>query len=364
MMLCRNCYTLVTIAAILLASLFLVVGTSHAAAKKNDVSFSPVNELGPSLAASVAGGTVIAVRSSVGRKQDADSCDNDESVVLLFRSPNDSSNRGDAGSNLTIASIFGSVDNNNNLDYQSSGLAFLPNGPATQPFLSNRNNNLRILHANSGLVMAATGLKSDADHLLNVAAGRVLSRISVYDAPSSSSLTIGKSVDPHRLIRDDVSPLLIDAAMSDGGRPWGVQLLVVGQSTLCRDQLLDIYTVDPTGVFRHRHGAVAAIGRGAERIISLSSLTKEDLTTESRGWRHALDVAMTASINSFEQNQDTSSNIDELLTSPTDVYTAVVIFGKCDGSRASRCASVCPDVIAKCYRRIISPERRDKEITV
>jgi 20S proteasome alpha/beta subunit len=183
--------------------------------------------------------------------------------------------------------------------------------------------------------MAATGFASDAEHLINVAAGRVLSRISIYDAPMSSSLTSGKSVDPHRLVREDVSSMMIDSAMSDGGRPWGVQLLVIGQSALSRNRLLDMYTIDPSGGWRHRHGTIAAIGRGAERIsVSSSSMLEEDLTNyriKSSGWRRALDVAMNAAINTFEKSEDNS--IVDVLNNPTEKYSAVVIFGNCSGKR-------------------------------
>jgi len=349
MMLCRSSGRLTaTTRLVLLASLLALAAC---AASKNGASFSPVRELGPSLAASVAGGTVIAVRSSFGLvqqdKNDGVACkdiplddsiantydDEGDCIVLLLRSPNDSSesnggksNRGDAGRNLTVASIYGSDDGNNH-NYNPDGLAFLPNGPVGQPFLSNRNNNLRVLHAESGLIMAATGFASDAEHLINVAAGRVLSRISIYDAPMSSSLTSGKSVDPHRLVREDVSSMMIDSAMSDGGRPWGVQLLVIGQSALSRNRLLDMYTIDPSGGWRHRHGTIAAIGRGAERIsVSSSSMLEEDFTKyriKSSGWRRALDVAMNAAINTFEKNED-NSNV-EVLNNPTEKYSAVVI---------------------------------------
>ena len=354
---------------LILLVLFFPLAACGTASNKNGgaSSLSPVRELGPSLAASVAGGTVIAVRSEKDKTSDDDDDDDDDddgSVVFLFRSINDSSennggksNRGDIGRNLTVASVFGSVDGNkyNNNNYNPDGLVFLPNGPVS----SNRNNNLRVLHADSGLVMAATGFASDAEPLINVAAGRVLSRISVYDAPAYSSLTSGKSVDPHRLVREDVSSMMIDAAMSDGGRPWGVQLLVIGQSALSRDQLLDIYTIDPSGGWRHRHGTIAAIGRGAERIAA----STEDLTkfrTKSIGWRRALDVAMNAAVNTFERNDDTP-NIDTT-SDPTGRYSAVVIFGNCGGRRTtSRCAAVCPDVIEECYKRVIFSDRLEEQ---
>ena len=385
----------------MLTQLLLLLSISLAgAASKNGASFSPVRELGPSLAASVAGGTVIAVRSSyfdehnehAQTNDDAVVCkdddsvdslegnhsnDNDESIVLLFRSPMSSGDGGsstkaarglEAGKNLTVMSVFGSSvhdDDDNYYNYNKhyqDGLAFLPNGPVGRPFLSNRNNNMRVLHANSGLVMAATGFANDAEHLLNVAAGRVLSRISVFDAPSSTSIMSGKSVDPHRLVREDVSSMMIDAAMSDGGRPWGVQLLVVGQSALSRNQnqLLDMYTIDPSGGWRYRHGNnIAAIGRGAENLqknIKSSSTTSNKSTIS--GWKRSLDVAMNAAIHTFEMNEDDVSNdYDMLNIDPTERYSAVVIFANSNGGRrTSKCAAVCPDVITECYRRLAEGE--------
>ena len=379
----------------MLTQLLLLLSISLAsAASKNGASFSPVRELGSSLAASVAGGTVIAVRSSsvddehAQTNDDAVVCkdddsvdslegnhsnDNDESIVLLFRSPISSGDAGsstkaarglEAGKNLTVMSVFGSSINDDNYynKYYQDGLAFLPNGPVGRPFLSNGNNNMRVLHANSGLVMAATGFASDAEHLLNVAAGRVLSRISVFDAPSSTSIMSGKSVDPHRLVREDVSSMMIDSAMSDGGRPWGVQLLVIGQSALSRNQnqLLDMYTIDPSGGWRYRHGNIAAIGRGAENLqknIKSSSTTSNKSTIS--GWKRSLDVAMNAAINTFEMNEDDVSNdYDMLNIDPTERYSAVVIFANSNGGRrTSKCAAVCPDVITECYRRLAEGEK-------
>ncbi len=380
----------------MLTQLILLLSISLAsAASKNGASFSPVRELGPSLAASVAGGTVIAVRSSyfdehAQTNDDAVVCKDDvsldslmenhnnihdESIVLLFRSPIGSGDRGsstktarglEAGKNLTVMSVFGSSvhddDDNYYNKYYQDGLAFLPNGPVGRPFLSNGNNNMRVLHANSGLVMAATGFVSDAEHLLNVAAGRVLSRISVFDAPSSTSIMSGKSVDPHRLVREDVSSMMIDAAMSDGGRPWGVQLLVIGQSALSRDQnqLLDMYTIDPSGGWRYRHGNIAAIGRGAENLqknIKSSSTTSNKSTIS--GWKRSLDVAMNAAIHTFEMNEDDASNDHDMLNiDPTERYSAVVIFANSNGGRrTSKCAAVCPDVITECYRRLAGGEK-------
>ncbi|KAK1747440.1 hypothetical protein QTG54_001403 [Skeletonema marinoi] len=112
-----------------------------------------------------------------------------------------------------------------------------------------------------------------------------------------------------------------------------------------------MYTIDPSGGWRHRHGTIAAIGRGAERIsVSSSSILEEDLTKyriKSSGWRRALDVAMNAAINTFEKNED-NSNVD-VLNNPTEKYSAWK-------------KTVCPDDIEECYKRAIFPERQEEEL--
>ena len=349
----------------------------------------------------MAGGTIIAARSpssstsfstknddgalvrSDSEMEDVD----DECLVVLFRSPiiSDSSGatriskrNGDAG-NLTISSVFGyqsagdSDDLTNN--HQSSkyyGLSFLPNGPVNLPFLPNSSsNNLRILHAPSGLLVAATGFAPDVDHILNVAAGRVFSRMSVYDAPPSYSLSplssstrSGKSVDPHRLVREDLSSMMIDAAISDGGRPLGVQLLVVGlsqrrtrkmQNTNSDYPALEIYTIDPSGGFRSCVGKGSAVGRGAEKVCS-SLLAKEATTENSRtekskhGWRGALDRAMMAAVDALEYDGSNAIDVDTQRDDiPLAKYGAVVIFQR--QVSTSRCAAVSSTIVDECYKK-------------
>ncbi len=142
------------------------------------------------------------------------------------------------------------------------------------------------------------------------------------------------SVDPHRLVQEDLSAMMIDAAMSDGGRPLGLQLLVVGTLALSsssrqwrsttteeEDKLLslELYTVDPSGGWRSCAGSGTVVGRGAEGVhSSLLRRREEEKTTMRnseevgagggsssgstnndaplRGWRGALDRAMMASV--------------------------------------------------------------------
>ncbi|KAL7516762.1 hypothetical protein ACHAWX_001744 [Stephanocyclus meneghinianus] len=362
-------------------------------------TFSPVSELGPSLAASIAGGTVIAVRSprkSSFRRNGADDVcpEDDDCIVLLVRSPDVSSRSlgvaqkafQDAGaSNLTVASVYGSLSGNSqriSRDNDNQSLAEISiapsstererdelrplfNGPVRHPFLqSSSNNNLRILHAPSGLLVAATGFKPDIDHLMHVAAGKVLARTAIYDATLGSSGRSGKSIDPHRLVREDLSSIIMEEALaSDGARPFGVQLLVIGQSTQANH--LEIYTIDPSGGWRSHVGWGTAVGRGADRVRdSFSKRRSDKLDTregaESPGWKSALDRAIMAAVRAFESDGENVLHSD--IDSKSRLYGAVVIF--CPGSganekglsyyrRYTRCAAVHPDIVEISYTRCL-----------
>ncbi|KAL7527582.1 hypothetical protein ACHAWF_002233 [Thalassiosira exigua] len=362
-------------------------------------SSSPVRELGPSLAASVAGGTVVAARSpprppssfenngeALGDEED------DECLVVLFRSPV-ASGSSDAG-NLTVASVFGRpAPEGDGAERGDEGgvrrhprLCFLSDGPVDLPFLpGGTGHGLRVLHAPAGLLVAATGFAPDADHVLHVAAGRVLSRISLFDAPSTSSSAVGKSVDPHRLVREDLAAMMMDEAMSEGGRPYGVQLLVVGQSALSgrngRSFPLEIYTIDPSGGWRSCVGRGAAVGRGAERVRSALSSpallgpSQESETVKGNpsewenvkyGWRGALERAMTATIDALEQEADSyeEDGCGEPTRDPRAKYGAVVVFGapglNSGQVRSSRCATIESAIVDKCYERCYRKDRKIK----
>ena len=402
---------------------------------------SPVRELGPSLAASVAGGTVIAARSprprrrrrrGRGRRRQAEigeaaspvesgvDCDDDvdddeddgECLVVLFRSPVAAAGRGGRAGNLTVSSVFGDGAGgdgrrpdrrDDDPRRRHRGLSFLPEGPVHFPFPTGGgggSGNLRVLHAPSGLLVAATGFAPDADHLLGVAAGRVLSRMSVYDSPSSRGGVGGggggggkKSVDPHRLVREDLSATMIDAAMSDGGRPLGLQLLVVGTSALSSPRRrrttaaedgipsLEVYTVDPSGGWRSCAGSGTAVGRGAEGVrsslrrrveetrdskaggVGSSSGPTED-AAPLRGWRGALDKAMMASVIALDRDDGSPGGDDNDADErgggggARANYRAVVVFGPPPagardgiGAGGSRCATVGPAITEECYER-------------
>eukprot|EP00984_Skeletonema_dohrnii_P034555 scaffold33588_cov128-Skeletonema_dohrnii-CCMP3373.AAC.11 len=92
-----------------------------------------------------------------------------------------------------------------------------------------------------------------------------------------------------------------------------------------------MYTIDPSGGWRHRHVTIAApldeVQKESLYRRRQCSMLEEDLTnndrTKSSGWRRALDAAMNAAITTFEKNED-NSNVDVL--NKTEKYSAVVIF--------------------------------------
>jgi 20S proteasome alpha/beta subunit len=82
------------------------------------------------------------------------------------------------------------------------------------------------------------------------------------------------------------------AALAEGGRPFGVQALVVGLDK--KDKLL-LYTVDPTGGWQHYGGGATAVGRGAEKVRTLLyKAIKDASTSDDRGARVALRIAISA----------------------------------------------------------------------
>lgn len=349
--------------------------------------FSPVSELGPSLAASVAGGTIIAARSpprmqsklhgdatSLTTVETNEILDDEECLVVLFRSPvvggaGEKQQSGDG--NLTISAVFRNQTYNDNHDdarNDQQHLSFLSNGPVNFPFLpSSSSNNVRILHAPSGLLVAATGFAPDADYILNLSAGRIFSRISVYDTPSFLSQSSTKSVDPHRLVREDISPMMMDATMSGGGRPFGVQLLVVGQSAQrsSNDCSLEIYTIDPSGGWRNCIGSGTAVGRGAERVrVRLresQGFERDDADVEPtdvrQGWRGALDIAMMAAVEALEQDENSDTDSDPQCRSSRSMtnFGAIVVFHGTGKLRSydsqSRCAIMNSIIIMESYDR-------------
>jgi hypothetical protein len=159
--------------------------------------------------------------------------------------------------------------------------------------------------------------------------------------------------------------VMMDAASSDG-RPFGVQLLVVGRSAISRE--LELYTVDPSGGWRSHVGS-AVVGRGAERVRDsmLRKNSSGDKDVEKRGWKLALESAMMAAVDTFEVNEQVSLDTEENKSSS---FGAIAVFGLGAGRNramilhsSSRCAAVHPNVVESMYRDCFRRLRDKKLIT-
>ena len=77
----------------------------------------------------------------------------------------------------------------------------------------------------------------------------------------SVSLSTSPSIPKvHKMVREDLSPKMMDAAFTGGGRPFGVDLLMMGSDHLrggggdrhrSRTNSMVLYTVDSSGNWKH-----------------------------------------------------------------------------------------------------------------
>lgn len=318
---------------LLLVSISTAGGQSFRNANGGEGPFAVSRRLAPSLAASVAGSTIIAARSHASQ---ANKSSGDDCIILLFRHPYHE----DEARNLTAKTILSDTGDTSSDDE----LTFVGNNPPPSCF--GGHGNLRIIHSQSGLVLAAVGFAPDVDHILSVAAGRVLAKISLFDAPlttSGLSTAAGsKSIDPHRLVREEVSSMLVDAASMEGGRPFGTQIYVIGQTTSPRrlaegDSTLEMFTLDPSGTWKSCEGPLYSIGRGSERVIRYQA------SSNAGGWKGTLERSLRHAANAFEHEKKGEK---------TSGFEAMVIFGTVPTYSNSRCAMVHPEVINSIHQRI------------
>eukprot|EP00978_Attheya_sp_CCMP212_P003953 scaffold8419_cov62-Attheya_sp.AAC.16 len=330
---------------------------------------SPIHHLEPSMAASAAHGTAIAICCRGN--------DGVDHVVILSSavvSPRQS--------NLTAPSDALIVMDE---EQEEGSLLSLPlsgtRGPVRGiPFWSSSSSSARSscrgedghVHVlGESVVCAATGFAPDVRHVMRVVA-RSESQNQHYltnnDAP----------VDVHSMVRDTLAERLRVAALSDGGRPLGVQCLVVGcgrrrrtttpyhETTTC----WNLHVVDPTGHWRHYGGGATAIGKHASLIrTKLHSLlygTTTTTTTSSSNEmnpegmtattpimevstpKDALDVAMQALLEATTTREELDKKEPSL---PDRSYTALVLSRDRNNNNNSHCtyAAFHPDCIQKSY---------------
>jgi 20S proteasome alpha/beta subunit len=117
------------------------------------------------------------------------------------------------------------------------------------------------------VLVAMTGLASDVDHLLSTLQNEWDSHAATYEGSDNA-------LSPLRVTTVTLAQALYGAAQgAEGGRPYGVQCLVVGPmpsrgngaSAARKRPPFGLFTLDPGGGYRH-WGVATAIGRGADRV--------------------------------------------------------------------------------------------------
>ena len=136
---------------------------------------------------------------------------------------------------------------------------------------------------------------------------------------------------------------------------------------------LVLYTIDPTGNWKHWGGGGTCIGKGSHLVRKhLHQLLYEyhqDAMTEGVGsnegkkhhpenWRQALDVAMRATFLAIENDGNEVTQDGKI----TAQYDAIVLFGKGKvESDACRCAKIDQKAISESYLKCIADSRRPDE---
>jgi hypothetical protein len=166
------------------------------------------------------------------------------------------------------------------------------------------------------VLVAMTGLASDVDHLLSTLQSEWDSHVATYEGSDHA-------LSPHRVATVSLAQALYGAAQgADGGRPYGVQCLVVGPMPIRTDNDDDassssapnrmapsfgMFTLDPGGGYRH-WGVATAIGRAADRV---RRNVHEILTMNPKGSGglpsdagEALRVALNATASALGDNDD------------------------------------------------------------
>ena len=292
--------------------------------------------------ASSAQGTSVAVACSVSdtNSNSDDNRSNRNGVVLLIRSAAPTSKLHWKPATKHSDWIELNVSNNNDDDDKIKILETPMNHfVATSPSHSRTS----WLPLGTTSVCAMTGLTSDIDHVCRVVQKQVDTHRYIYDHTSFPA--------PISHIVKTLAGTVQDAAQYAGGRPYGLQALVVGQeedsvsasaALPSRRRSLYVYTVDPSGSWRHWGSGCTAIGKNAEQVRS--ELYKELVDNKSFALnpRSALQVAMKSLLQAMRAAY---INID------SDSYEAVLFWVDPVTNRC-RVASLDPREVQACREEL------------
>jgi 20S proteasome alpha/beta subunit len=264
---------------------FLVLHVSNATASTTGTisNTSPVPHFAESLAASSAHGTIVAISCSDLDHRRCGSGSNKSCVVVIAHSPYSEEQQYD---NIRC-------DTNDDLDII--------------PHYGSITSNLHYLH--SDLLLGMTGFAPDVNHLLRSFANTALQYEYIMSSCGGGSSTDSdllqqeptKTIPVRKLVIQGISKELRNAALSNNGRPYGVQALMVG-----RKPSLEIYTVDSIGGWTHWGGGATAIGRNNQKIrihLAAELQKRNNNNTQLLTIEEAVRIALTCIVRASSSSQ-------------------------------------------------------------
>ena len=160
----------------------------------------------------------------------------------------------------------------------------------------------------SNALCAMTGLASDVEHLARILQRQVDNYWNVYNKPLTTHDMTAR-----------VSRVLQHAAQSKGGRPFGVQMLLVGTDDIdAADRKLCVYTIDPSGSWQSWVGGATAIGKYAKQVRqqlakSLHASKPDEATASSATTAAAAATTTTTTSSSSAKDSDDNTALRRAL---------------------------------------------------
>ena len=330
--------------------------------KNNNGSMYPVGNFQASLTASEGQATVAAIQSSY---------DGQNYVIIVSRSPA-------TGSSSKLSCTFsgkqiidGNDINDSNNRTKSEIISFTPlkyRGALMRSYedsvkdtMSYRRGStsrtIYILQETIGMCLAMTGFASDVNHLVRYVANAISEHEYLYG---------GEVPSVHSIVRSTLASYVRDATTHGGSRPYGIQGLMVGHDREnSKSAKLEMFTVDPSGIFRHCVGGVAAIGKDAETVRSSMSKRLEEKVNKVTTLHHSIQQNLELVMRSILENIiDYEENVSQLSLELAKQFEAVLVFENGCRSKSHSCASInYESICTSCHRSlegIISTKKSNK----
>jgi 20S proteasome alpha/beta subunit len=259
-------------------------------------------------------------------------------------------------------------------DHSYHGLRLV--STATPLFFSSK----RWIPLGANAIGTMTGLYSDVHHIQKVLQRHAEAQIALYAEETTMSVT--------RLVRL-LSTLLQSTTRSAGGRPYAIQSMLIGStsnnlqqnhvhsettaassSKAPHEQLLAIYTIDPSGGWQHYASGATAIGRCASQartklfhlMLTNQQREQEQQQQQAGSPQQTLQLAMQAMLETLEG--DSLPRQEHPSTSDNNSMFEAVLIWKKASSRTCRVALIDPAQVDECHRKVWSDiVARSKEQT-